>query len=370
MDNLGFKIEKNKLVENDEQADALTRFQENVLNPVINSALIEPWNAVVSVANTIGQRMQIGPLLRHKVDFSTGETKFLSSAWLVQSVSGGLGMLLPYSISGHAAGSFLKNVGVRLHLCEEACRVLDSEAAAQILGAATYDGLREARKGETHLANALGGVTAFGTFAIGNALSKNMPLSKMIAMRTLAGAIGGSAQHAVASYVSDSKLPSLEELGRATVNGMVMSIVLPESQRALKGLVETGHEQFNPGVPLDRLFEARPQKAASSSPSAAAQSEPLNFEHMPLQDVEHAPSSYDFFVKADESSSNKNRERNRDEQPALAQQLAPPHELGFSISSNQSTFEQATRAKLLDLKPFVIVQNVLGFAPNPPPKPG
>ncbi len=300
MESSGWQISKSELVAHDKEADALTRFQQNVLNPALNSAVVEPWNTVVSTSNTVSSKLNGKDLLSEKEDFDTGEVKFLSTAWLVQSASGGLAMLLPYAVSGKAAGGFLEHVAEHLRPGAIGTRILQNEATAQILGAAVYDGLRATKPGETHLGNAAGGVTAFGTFAIGNAISKDLPLGKMLAVRTLSGAIGGGAQHVASALVSGSKF-DVASFGKASVNGVVMSIVLPESQRIFKSVAGDAHESFGMPFSSERLFEAniKTPSAASAAPAAAVENQA-------------APGTYDFFVKVENVDKVK-EERTREE---------------------------------------------------------
>jgi hypothetical protein len=322
-DGLGWTIDKSKLVEHDEQTDALKRFQEAVLNPVLNSAVVEPWNTVAGAANSISEKLHGPPLISHKADFQTKEAQFLSTPWLVESVASGLAMLIPYGVAGKFSHGTLKAIGSRIEATGMTARILENEASAQILGAAMYDGLRETKQGETHLGNAVGGVTAFSTFAIGNALSKDLPLGKMLAMRTLAGAIGGTAQHEVSAYMSNAPMPSLKELSKSGINGIVMSMVLPESQRFLHSSSEHGHEHFEAGVPIDRLTEIRtaPQVVAH-----APVAEELSLEHI------HAPATYDFFIKAESATQGAEHERTREEMSTLARRTTI--ERGFNFSTN------------------------------------
>lgn len=302
MNDLGWSIEKNELVESDADPDLLKKFQENVLNPAINSALIEPWNIVASVTNSVSERIAGTRVLPHKHELDTAHSNFLSTSWFVQSVSGGLALLVPYSLSGKAAGSILEHSAARFNVSHQANQILKSEASAQILGAALYDGLRETKQGETHLGNAAGGVAAFSVFAIGNALSKDLPLSRMLAVRTLSGALGGSAQHAASAYISGQGFPGIEELSRATVNGIVMSVLLPESQRALKALAKTNNGRTGLSVPLDRLEEKYKVKTPAKVEGKS---------HLSAH-LEAAPETYDFFIKV-EGTDRVLEERSRDE---------------------------------------------------------
>lgn len=333
MESLGWTIEKNTLVVPDEQADALTRFQENVAYPFMNSGFVEPYNAVASATNSLSEKLHCGDVLPYKKDFESSETKFLSPSWVVRSVSGGVGMLLPYTLSGAAAGRVLKDVGYHLHAGPQAMHFFENEASAQILGAAVYDGMRKPGNGETHLGNALGGVAAFGTFAIGHELSRNMSVRNMVLVRTLSGAIGATAQHAVLSYWNTSRMPDMTELGKTSVNGIIMSIVLPESQRLFKSsMSHESSESFGPEVPMGRLPEVNPRPAIPRISVEEVNTIPLR---------EGGEAGFDFFVKTDTASvsgsnnSNSQQDRGKNERletltlnpdlqtPGIGESLAP-----------------------------------------------
>lgn len=326
MESFDWTIQKNSLVVADEQSSALTRLRENVLYPVMNSALVEPYNAVASTTNALTERLHCGDLLPYKKDFGSTEAKFLSTSWLARSVSGGLGMLIPYTLSGKAAGHFLKDVGVHLNANAATMGFLENEASGQILGAAVYDGMRKPEEGQTRLGNAAGGVAAFSTFAIGHELSKNMSVRNMVAMRTLAGAVGATAQHMVLSYSDKGEMPDIDELAKTSVNGIIMSIVLPESQRLFKAPVARNmKESFGAAVPIDRLTKGEPPPVFSK---------PELFSEIPLRAEGHE-ASYDFFVKTDAANNNSGQERGKDDRTnspvqnrelhtaAIGQQLAP-----------------------------------------------
>lgn len=309
MDNIGWRLNKNELVEHDRETDALVRFQHNVLNPVLNSTVVEPWNTLVSTSNAVSNKLTGKDVLSEKEDFDTGEVKFLSTAWLVQSASGGLAMLLPYAVSGKAAGRMLEKMSEHLRPGSIGCRILENEATAQIMGAAVYDGLRATKPGETHLGNAAGGVTAFSTFAIGHAVSKDMPLGRMLAVRTLSGAVGGGAQHSVSAFISGSKFDT-SAFGKAAVNGIVMSIVLPESQRVFKSVSGDSQESFGMPFSTERLFEAKIQSPGSVNTAPA----------LPMEN-QAAPATFDFFVKVENADKVK-QERAREDTQEGASNMA------------------------------------------------
>jgi hypothetical protein len=342
MDGSNWTIEKNPLLLPVEQEGALKHFQENVLHPVLNSVAVEPWNALVSSVNGSSEFLHGPKLLPRAEDFRVGESPFLSGSWFIQSIAGGLGLLLPYTLVGKAAGGVCKGLGSAFNASGRTMLFLENEATTQILGAATYDGLRERSEGETHLGNALGGITAFGSFAIGNALSKDLPIKSMLAIRTLAGAIGGTAQHAVATYWSGAAQPSLEQLGQSTVNGIVMSLVLPEAQRMLHSSLKNGGEHLTNSAPLERYFEIKPElpgEAVSHNTANGGMHEAA-VEHMGS-----GPASYDFFVKVE--GTGKSREANGDNAQNLLvnrrptrQFELPDYTLSTSLAESVATAEK------------------------------
>ena len=335
MDGLNWTIEKDPLLLPIEQEGALRRFQESVVHPLLNSVAIEPWNMLASSVNSSSEFLHGPKLLPHANDFHVADAPFLSGTWFIQSISGGLALLLPYTLAGKAAGGFCKELGVALNASGRTMQFLENEATTQILGAATYDGLRERSEGETHLGNALGGITDFGSFSIGNTLSKELPIRSMLAIRTLAGAIGGTAQHAVASYWSGAAQPSLEQLGQSTVNGVIMSLVLPEAQRMLHSTFKTTGEHLSNNAPLERYFEIKPEHSGEASVHSTANS------GIPEASAEHlanGPTSYDFFVKAESGS--KSREGSGDGFQNLLLNRGTTHQFSFDDYLPSANFVQ------------------------------
>lgn len=332
MDGMLGGIHRNTLVATDEQASAFERLQDNVLNPMINSAMIEPWNLVASVSNSVSDKLTGRELLPTKPDLPTEEAKFLSTPWLVQSVSGGLAMLLPYAVAGKATSGMLKSASAKIGASGEFARILNNEVSSQILGAAIYDGLRETKHGETHLGNALGGATAFGTFAIGSELSRNLPGGQKFFVRTLAGAIGGTAQQTVHSFVANSKAPSLEQLAKASVNGMVMSVVLPEAQNALHSVAKTGNQQLGISAPFEKFYELRIKNKVAKIPVVV---------EAPPHGLPGEIPNYDFFVKPEHNANmpESKPEKGRDEN--LKDTTASTTHPGFEFSANSPLLRPA-----------------------------
>lgn len=261
------ELSKTELLASD-KLDAFGRVEQTVLAPALNAALIEPWNAMASSVNAASKSVAGTELVSKVSEMQTARVEFLSTGWLVQSTAAGLGMLIPYTIAGKVAGAGMRKAGGMLNVGEGAARVLQSQAGAQIIGAAIYDGMRDTRPGETRIGNALGGAVAFSAFELGNAASKNLPLAKMLLARAATGAVGATTQHTVSELYSKGELPTKEGLVQAGLGGMVMNIVLPESQRALTKAVDLTRMSFGMGVPVDRYIQSKEPGKSSNEVSA------------------------------------------------------------------------------------------------------
>lgn len=258
------------LLKADEHADAATKLRESVIAPVVNSALIEPYNALAGVVNAAAKPVTGADLLSRTQELKTANADFLSTGWLVQSASAGLGMLIPYKIAGRFAGAALRTGGEAFAVKGSSARFLQSQASAQIIGAAVYDGIRETRPGETHMGNALGGAAAFSVFQAGHAFTKELPLLGQLASRATVGSLGAVTQQTVSGLYSNHELPSIDNLGKAAVSGMVMNMVLPEAQRALSAGVDHGRMSLGLGVPQDRYLDSSKILKASAEQSPTA----------------------------------------------------------------------------------------------------
>ena len=253
------ELSKNELLDSSKQVDAFTRMEQTVLAPSINAALIEPWNALASSVNSASRAIADKELVSRLPEMELAKHEFLSTGWLVESTAAGLGMLIPYTVAGKFTGGALRSVGARLELKGSAAKFFQHQASAQILGAAIYDGMRETRPGETRMGNALGGAAAFTAFELGNAVSKELPLAKMLLARAAIGSVGAVTQQSVSSLWSTGQMPGRESLLKAGVGGMVMNIVLPESQRALGKVVDGTRMGLGLGVPVDRYIQNKTQ---------------------------------------------------------------------------------------------------------------
>ncbi|MBY0552301.1 MAG: hypothetical protein K2W95_33790 [Candidatus Obscuribacterales bacterium] len=151
-------------------AEPLKFLEKNVVNPLVNHAVLEPYNTVASLANaeTNNQVLPEAKLL------DVPRAEFLSSAWCSQTVSSGVGMILPYAVAGKAVGGSLRTFGSTIGAEGVTARLLKNEGLANVCGAALYDGFRPLREGESRLGNVAGGVAAFTVFGVGNHLGRNL----------------------------------------------------------------------------------------------------------------------------------------------------------------------------------------------------
>ncbi|MBA4078005.1 MAG: hypothetical protein C0508_23455, partial [Cyanobacteria bacterium PR.023] len=281
----GFKELGNAYVEAGKQAsgnlvsEALTGVKENVVAPAVNAGLLEPANTVISgvngaysfvsskVSHTRDSHVKEAPLISKFEPMQVAPAEFLSAGWLAQTVSGGVGSLVPYVIAGKAAGSALRATGSHLALEGFAAKAMQSSSSASVLGAFAYDTVREVRPGESRLGNGVAGAAGFGVFEAGNMLASHSGLAGRLFARTATGFVGGGVQTLTSTAIAEGKLADTETLTKAAVGGMVMNHALPLGQRAITQAADHLNLAVGRGVPVDRLvgnnFSAEAQSSAT-----------------------------------------------------------------------------------------------------------
>lgn len=207
-------------------SEPLKFLEKNVVNPLVNHAALEPYNTIASLAKaeTKNQVLPEAELL------DVPRAEFLSSAWCSQTVSSGVGMILPYALAGKAVGGSLRTFGATIGAEGLTARLLKNEGIANVCGAALYDGFRPLREGESRFGNVAGGVAAFTVFGVGNHLGRNLGTGWKIAARGATGFAGADSQLLVSRYLTNGVLPAGEELLQAGVAGMAMNNLLPPVQ--------------------------------------------------------------------------------------------------------------------------------------------
>ncbi len=281
----GFKELGDAYVEAGKQAsgslvsEALKSVKENVVAPAVNAGLLEPANTAISGVNgaysfvsgkashTRDGHTKEAPLIGKFEHMQVAPAEFLSAGWLAQTVSGGLGSLVPYVIAGKAAGSALRATGSHLALEGVAAKVMQSSSTASVLGAFAYDTVREVRPGESRLGNGVAGAVGFGVFEAGNMLASHSGLGGRLLARTATGFVGGGVQTLTSTAIAEGKLADTETLTKAAVGGMVMNHALPLGQRAITQAADHINLAVGRGVPVDRLVANSFSAEAQSSPT-------------------------------------------------------------------------------------------------------
>lgn len=234
-----------------------TWLKQNVLNPALNSGFIEGANAIANLVNSGSQSISGSDVLPKFEHFEVQKTNFLSSEWLAQNVSSGLAMVVPYLLASKAAGFTLRGAGQALGVEGTAAGILQHRATASILGAATFDYLRDTRSNETRTGNAIAGAAAFGVFEAGNALSSGLVKSgnilPLILARAATGALGATTQLTLSRQIATGELPGKEEYLQAGITGGIMNNVLLPMHSKLAELGDQVNLATGRGIALDRF---------------------------------------------------------------------------------------------------------------------
>ena len=232
---------------------------DNVVHPFTNAVAIEPWNAVASVTDGI-----TGTNILPKCELSAVPESKGAASWLAQTVSGGIGAIIPYVVVGKATGGLMEGGGRFLeskNLIETGGLVakgLASERAAMIVGAGLYGGAKDPVGKESRFGNAVGSMVGFGAFEYGNKLASGMNLSiaESIPLRALVGAVGGSGQLMTSNLISQGDVGSFNSLSRAASSGAALNLLLPVAQHGFGKAVDAANVRLGRPIPVDH-FVAR-----------------------------------------------------------------------------------------------------------------
>lgn len=227
-------------------AEALDAVSGNVVAPAVNAAFIEPWN-------TFNRKsMHIEPM---SVSESTNRVQ-----WAVQTMSGGLGAILPYVVAGKVAGGALRSTGSALEAKGMAAAFFKSEKSASIIGAAAYDAARTPHEGETRLGNSMAGAAGFAVFSYLNPYTHSLRFLEKGVARAAIGASGSTVQQLVSSAVARQELPEAASLKEAMLAGAVLNVGLPPTQhylgKALNMTADAVNTRLGRGVPVHRFVES------------------------------------------------------------------------------------------------------------------
>lgn len=225
----------------------------NLVNPFVESAIVEPANGLANGINKLSQRHVIG----HLPDLEIDKSSDYSAEFWAQSVAGALGSVLPYALAGKLTGGYLRGWGAALNLKGLAARVAASEHTAQILGGATYDGLKDLHAGETRLGNAAGAALSFSIYELSGSSSTRLSPLRRLGWRFATGASAASGQYALAhgAEVCRGKADVRHELIRAAVSGAVLGATLPAVQESAHKAEDRANLALGLGIPLPRHLQ-------------------------------------------------------------------------------------------------------------------
>jgi tRNA nucleotidyltransferase/poly(A) polymerase len=259
----GDYIEKTNAVGELEQpnlAEMLSRAAEAtgnaVVKPLVNAAVIEPIRTLGRLADGTVSQFGAQTNIQHAIKPLHVETAApFSGQWYLQSVSAGLGSLVPYTVAGKTAGAILRRTGSALAVKGSAAAILKNEHAAFVAGAFAYDGLRPTHEGETHWGNALGGAAGFVAFGTGNEIGRRLKTTgDRLVMRAVTGVIGADLHALVSTGISQNRLITEKEMLHAGIGGGTMNVLLPTVQNAITRAF-VGHSQKRGGAWLDQYLE-------------------------------------------------------------------------------------------------------------------
>lgn len=187
----------------------------NVAYPFANAFYIQPRNAAANAINFASQ-LSIGTdCIKKTAPYDIPQAEFLSSTWLAQTVSGGLGSTAPYAFLGGVARTFMKTA-----------------TASQILSAAAYDGLRDTHPGETRLGNMAYGASCFSLFHTMQPLTHGLAGMTLHTARAVIGFAVSPIAHLTGSLVSGADVTS-QDLLRSAVTGSLMNVVIPKTHELI-----------------------------------------------------------------------------------------------------------------------------------------
>ena len=226
--------------------------RKNVINPIINASVVETLNAGANVLNAAAKPLAGNDLVGKVGHLEVAPAQFMTGSWLAQTVSSGLGGVVPYVLAGKVAASSLRGVGSSFGLEGTASQILKHRSTSAILGAAAFDFVRDTRANETHSGNALAGAAAFGVFELGNAMTGNAGgLAKYI-NRAAIGGIGAVTSLTVSRAISTGELAGKEEYAQAFITGGIMNNVLPPLQNKVSEIGDQVNVALGRGVSVDR----------------------------------------------------------------------------------------------------------------------
>lgn len=201
---------------------------ENAGKPMLNTAIIEPHNAVTSTVSGISRSLGGPTLLQDQELCKFKPGAIASPEWVAQNLSSGLAAVVPYAIAGLLTRKVLVGVGSNFQAESMVGRFCNNKSTAMILGATIYDGLRKPGEEQSRLGNALGATAGFSFFEYANHKTAKLNGWGFIGSRILIGSVGAMSQHTISHTIATGHAPKGEQLLNAAVSGGMMNLVLPK----------------------------------------------------------------------------------------------------------------------------------------------
>ncbi|HEY9714136.1 MAG TPA: hypothetical protein V6C72_11740, partial [Chroococcales cyanobacterium] len=313
---------------------------DDIVHPLVNAGFIEPYNVVSNIADGITGT----DALPHCDLLSTPEAKSGSAAWFAQSISGGVGSLVPFVAAGELTGGIMKGGGRMLEATSAldaldfggaTSKFLASDRAAAVIGAGLYGGAREPQDGQSRIGNAIGTMAAFGAFEYGNKLTAGMSLGASIPLRAMVGAAGGLSQLEVSHLIANHSLDTSSNALQAMVSGGALNVLLPAAQKGVRSVEDTAATAL--GRPISaESFAARQGWTGSSDSTGNAGGSDLSalIEKAPLTRVKTVTGDTSIDQNANLINFNP-----RDGEDGFTHELA--HRIGYKAGSTGSLYDQA-----------------------------
>lgn len=241
--------------------------EANVINPIANTAA-DAYNALIyntfgKAANAASQAIADKDIVSRAGHSKVGATDGLSKESATQAVVAGVGLAAVYVVSGRTASGLLRMAERGLAVEARTAPVIGTQNAAglvrtmtsdktgQIVGAVSYDGLRDLKAGETRLGNMAGSLTAFSIYEKFNPKLAPLAFGNKMLGHAAVGAAGAASSKVVSDTVSGNSINSTEILNQMIAGG-AMNMVLPGAQRLAGKSIGMVNDKLGRGNPVER----------------------------------------------------------------------------------------------------------------------
>ncbi len=215
----------------------------NIVNPLINSAIIEPEQAISNTVNAIsGQKT-----LTHLNNLPQDNANFLTPTWFIQNIASGAGMIVPYMLIGKSVNIGLSSIGESIEVKGLTASILQNDVLANSLGASAYGFAQDVGSGQSRIGNAIGQGLSFGIYGVGDGLIKNYSLPAKIPGLAIIGASGASSNVIVSTLISSHQLPTVQTLFQASVSGASLNLAMPAITESMGKLSHVVNNSLNRG---------------------------------------------------------------------------------------------------------------------------